>query len=145
MYQPLSSYIYREAVCLFNIFYRVKNSLVVVVVDFPDYCHLNWLTGKKQCFNKQTRQYVAAINTSGHCSTGSATVIAHLCPYDMEPLYQVAEPGMKISSQVKLEEVISIPNIFSVSEATNSQICVKFHWQVFERMRRRFVRPDKYL
>jgi hypothetical protein len=45
----------------------------------------------------------------------------------MEPLYQVTEPGIKFSSQVKDEEVVSIPNIFSVSEATNSQICVKFH------------------
>jgi len=45
-YQPLSSFIYREAVRLFNIFYQVKNSLDVVVVDCPDYCHLNGLTGK---------------------------------------------------------------------------------------------------
>ncbi len=60
----------------------------------------------------------------------------------MEPLYQVTEPGIKMSSQVKDEEVVSIPNIFSVSEATYSHICIKFHWQVFERMRRRFVRPE---
>ncbi len=60
----------------------------------------------------------------------------------MEPLYQVDKPGLKISSQVKDEEVVSIPNIFSVSETTNSQICVKFHWQVFEQIRRRFVRPE---
>ncbi len=94
-YQPLSLYIYREAVRLFNIFYRVKKSLDVVVVDCPDYCHLNGLTGKIQCFNKQTGQYFVAINTSSHCSTGSASVVAHLCLYNMEPLYQVAEPGMK--------------------------------------------------
>jgi hypothetical protein len=98
------------------------------VVDCPDYGHLNRLTGKIQCFNKQTGQYVVAINTLGHCSTGSASVLVHLCPYNMEPLYQVAKPGLKISSQVKDEEVVSIPNIFSVSEATNLQICVKFHW-----------------
>jgi hypothetical protein len=60
----------------------------------------------------------------------------------MEPLYQVTEPGIKISSQVKDKEVVSIPNIFSESEAKKSQICVKFHWQVFERIRRRFVRPE---
>ncbi len=131
-YQPLSSYIYREAVCLFNIFYWIKNSLDIVVVDCPDYCHLNGLPGKIQCFNKQTGLYIVAINSSGHCSSGSTTVIVHLCPYNMEPLYQVTEPGIKFSSQVKDEEVVSIPNIFSVSEATNSQICVKFHWQVFE-------------
>jgi hypothetical protein len=105
-YQPLSSYIYREAVCLFNIFYRIKNSLDVVVVDCPDYCHSNGLTGKIQCFNKQTGQYIVAINFSGHCSSGSATVVVHLCPYNMEPLYQVNEPGIKISSQVKDEEVV---------------------------------------
>jgi hypothetical protein len=81
-------------------FYRVKNSLDVVVVDCPNYCHLNGLTGKIWCFNKQTGQYVVAINTSGHCSTGFATVVAHLCPYNMEPLYQVDKPGLKISSQV---------------------------------------------
>ncbi len=119
MYQPLSSYIYREAVCLFNIFDRIKNSLNVVAVDCPDYCHLNGLTGKKKCFNKQTGQCMVAINSSGYCSSGSATVVVHLCPYNMEPLYQVTEPGVKISSQVKDEEVVSIPNIFSVSEATN--------------------------
>jgi hypothetical protein len=124
-------------------FYRVKNSLDVVVVDCPDYCHLNGLKGKIQCFNKQTGRYVVAINTSGHCSTGFATVVAHLCPYNMEPLYQVDIPGLKISSQVKDEEVVSILNIFSVSQATNSQIRVKFHWQVFKQMRRRFVRPEK--
>ncbi len=60
----------------------------------------------------------------------------------MEPLYQVTEPGIKISSQVKDEEDISIPNIFSVSEAINSQICVKFHWQVFKQIRKRFVRQE---
>ncbi len=112
------------------------------MVDCPDYCHLNGLTGNIQCFNKQTGQYIVAINTSGHCSTGLATVVAHLCPYNMEPLYQVNKPGLKISSQVKDEEVVSILNIFSVSKATNSQIPVKFHWQVFEQMRRRFVRPE---
>jgi hypothetical protein len=132
-YQPLSSYIYREAVRLFNIFYRIKNSLDAVVVDCPDYCHLNGLTGKIQCFNKQTGQYIVAINSSGHCSSGSATVVVHLCPYYMQPLYQVTEPGIKISCQVKDEEVVSISNIFSVSETTNSQICVKFHWQVFNK------------
>jgi hypothetical protein len=41
-----------------------------------------------------------------------------------------------------MRKFFSIPNIFPVSEATNSQICVKFYWQVFERMRRRFVRPE---
>ncbi len=97
------------------------------MVDCPDYCHLNGLTGNIQCFSKQTGQYVVAINTSGHCLTGFATVVAHLCPYNMEPLYQVDKPGMKISSQVKDEEVVSIPNIFSVSEATNSQIRVQFN------------------
>ncbi len=142
MYQPHSSYLYREAVCLFNIFHWIKNSLDVVVVDCPDYCHLNGLTGKIQYFNKQTGQYIVAINSSGHCSSGSSTVVVHLCPYNMEPLYQVTEPGIKISSQVKDEEVVSIPNIFSVSEAINSQTCVKFHWQVFEQIRRRFVRPE---
>jgi hypothetical protein len=95
-YQPLSSYIYREAVCLFNIFYRAKNSLDDVVVDCPDYCHLNGLTGITQCFNKQTGQYVVAINSSGDCLSGSATVIAHLCPNNMELLYQVTEPGIKM-------------------------------------------------
>jgi hypothetical protein len=50
----------------------------------------------------------------------------------MEPLYQVDKPGLKISSQIKDEEVVSNPNIFSVCEATNSQIRVKFHWQVLE-------------
>ncbi len=94
-----------------------------------------------QCVNKQTGQYIVAINSSGHCSSGSATVVVHLCPYNMEPLYQVTEPGIQISSQVKDEEVVSIRNIFSVSEATNSQICVKFHWQGFERIRR-FVWPE---
>ncbi len=73
--EPLSSYIYREAVCLFNIFYQVKNSLDVLVVDCPDCCHLNGLTGNIQCFNKNTGQYVIAINTSGHCLTGFATVL----------------------------------------------------------------------
>ncbi len=109
-------------------------------MDCPDYCHLNGLTGNIQCFNKQTGQYVVAINTSGHCSIGFATVVAHLCLYNMEPLYQVNKPGLKISSQVKDEEVVSIPNIFSVSEATNLQIRVKFHW--LEQTRRRFVRPE---
>ncbi len=139
-YQPLSSYIYREAVCLFNIFYWIKNSLDDVVVKRPNYCHLNGLTGKIQCFNKQTGQYVVAINSSGDCFSGSAAVVVHLCPYNMEPLYQVTEPGIKMSSKVKDEEVVSISNIFSVSEATDSDICVK----LFELIRRRFVRPEKY-
>jgi hypothetical protein len=49
---------------------------------------------------------------------------------------------LKVSSQVKDEEIVSILNIFSVSEATFSQIHIKFHGQVFEKMRRRFVRPE---
>ncbi len=97
------------------------------MVDCPDYCHLNGLTGKIQCFNKQTGQYVVAINSSGNCLSGSATGIAHLCPNNMEPLYQVTEPGIKMCFQVKDEEVVSIPNIFSVSEETDSHICVKFN------------------
>jgi hypothetical protein len=106
-YQPLSSIIYREAVHLFNIFYQVKNSLDVVVVDCPDYCQLNGLTGKIKYFNTQTGQYAVTFNTSGLCSTGSASVLVHLCPYNMEPLYQVAKLGLKVSSQVKDEEIIS--------------------------------------
>jgi hypothetical protein len=60
----------------------------------------------------------------------------------MEHLYQVTEPGIKMSFQVKDEEFVSIPNMFSVSEATDSHICVKFYLQVFERMQKRFVRPE---
>ncbi len=102
------------------------------MVNCPDYCHLNGLTGKIQCFNKQTGQYVVANNSSGDCLSGSAAGIAHLCPNNMQPLYQVTEPGIKMSFQVKNPEVVSISNMFSVSEATDSHICVKFNWQVFE-------------
>ncbi len=93
----------------------MRSIVYAVVVVCPDYCHLNGLTGKIQCFNKQTGQYFVAINSSGVCLSGSAIGIAHLCPNNMEPLYQVTEPWIKMSFQVKDEEVFSIPNIFSVS------------------------------
>ncbi len=36
---------------------------------------------------------------------------------------------------------MSVPNLFSRSEPRAQQILIKFHWQVFERMRKRFIRP----
>jgi hypothetical protein len=134
---PLRLYIYKEAVRLFQKNYQDRSNLDVVVVDCPDSYNINGLTGKIQDFNKQSGQFLVSVNTH------TATVNIHLWPHNMEPLYQATKLGKKTSTLVEDEEVVSIPNIFSVGESTNSHFSVKFHCKVFEQMRKRFIRPEK--
>jgi hypothetical protein len=37
---------------------------------------------------------------------------------------------------------VSVLNLRCGSEPKTQQIMIKFHWQVFEQMRKRFIRPD---
>jgi hypothetical protein len=60
----------------------------------------------------------------------------------MEPLHKATKFGINISSHHRNEEVVSVPNLFCGSEQTAQQILITFYWQVFERMRKRFIRPE---
>jgi hypothetical protein len=60
----------------------------------------------------------------------------------MEPLHKVTKFGINTSSHQINKEVMSVSNLFGGSERTAQQILIKFHWQVFEQMRKRFISPD---
>jgi hypothetical protein len=60
----------------------------------------------------------------------------------MEPLHKVTKFGINILSCQRNKEIVSVPNLLCESEPKTQQIMIKFHWQVFEQMRKRFIRPD---
>ncbi len=141
---PITPFIYSEADQLFNIFYQIKSSLDYVVVDCAVYPQLNGLTGQIPSFKEKNGQYSAAVNTSKYSSPSCpSSVFMQLCPQYMEPLHKVTNFGVNISrSYQRNEEIVSIPNLLCGSKPTTQQIMIKFHWQVFERMRKRFIRPE---
>jgi hypothetical protein len=60
----------------------------------------------------------------------------------MEPLHKDTKFGINTSSHQSNEGVVSVPNLFCGSEQTAQQIQIKFHLQVFEQMRKGFIRPE---
>jgi hypothetical protein len=61
---PLMPFIYTEAVCLFNIFYQVKNTPDFVVLDCAFYPQLNGYRGRIQSFNHRNGLFIVAVSTT---------------------------------------------------------------------------------
>jgi hypothetical protein len=116
----------------------------LVVVDCAVYSQLNKLTGRIHSFKKQNGQYIAAVNTLKYSSPSfQSSVFMQLCPQYMEPLHKVTKFEINISrSHQRNEEIVSIPNSLCGSEPTTQLITIKFYWQVFEGMRKEFIRPE---
>ncbi len=58
----------------------------------------------------------------------------------MEPLHKVTKFG--ISGRQRNGEIVSVPNLLRGSVPTTQQIMIKFHWELFEQMRKIFIRPE---
>jgi hypothetical protein len=63
-----------------------------------------------------------------------------LCLQYLEPLHKVTKFG--ISGHQKNKEIVSVPNLLCGSDPTTQQIMIKFDWEFFEQMRKRFIRPE---
>jgi hypothetical protein len=140
-HHPLTPFIYSEAVQLFNIFYRIKNSSDFVIVDCAVYPQLNGFKGHINSFKKLDGQFAVSVNTSEYSSPSCPSfVLMQLYPQYLEPLHKVTKFG--ISGSQRKEEIVSVPNLICESVPTTQHIMIKFHWELFEQMRKRFIRPE---
>ncbi len=143
-HHPLTQFIYSEAVQLFNIFYQIKSSSDFVVVDCAVYPQLNGFIGQIQSFKFQGGQNIVSVNTSQYSSPSCPYfVFMQLCPQNLEPLHKVTKFG--ISGCQRNEEIVSVPNLLCGSNPTTQHIMMKFYWELFERMRKSFIRPEMTL
>jgi hypothetical protein len=82
-----------------------------------------------------------AVNTLEYSSPSCpSSVFMQLCPQCMEPMNKVTNFG--ISGHKRNEEIVSMPNLLCGSDPTTQQIMIKFHWELFEQIKKRILRPE---
>jgi hypothetical protein len=141
---PLMPFIYTKAVCLFNIFYQVKNTPDFVVLDCALYPQLNDYRGRIQSFNHWNGLFIVAVNTT-ECNSpiSPSSLVMQICSQYMEPLHKVKNFGIINPDAQWREEVVSLPNLLFGSDTRTPLTTINFYWKLFELVRKRFIRPEK--
>ena len=141
-HHPLMPFIYSEAERLFKIFYRKNISNEIVVRDCAEYPQLNDSRGQIQSYNQHLGQYV--VNFHSQNLTGAYAM--HLCSQYLEPIHKIKKFGIMSPGTNQADETVSVPNLLFCSNKTiPPPIHVKFHWKLFELMRKRYIRPENTL
>jgi hypothetical protein len=140
-HHPLMPSIYSEAEHLFKIFYRNNFLSEIVVRDCAEYPQLNDSRGQIQSYNQQIGQYLVKFNSPNL----TCAYAMHLCSQYLEPLHKIKKFGITTPGTNQVDQTVLLPNLLFCSNTTISPINIKFHWKLFELMRKRYIRPENTL